>query len=118
MSAMRANAVSVDVSKVLADFKNFQVETQKRVKAEINKSALRIQRRAKERCPVDTGRLRASIQLKSYNNGLTMTVGTIVKYAPYVEFGTYRAHAQPFLFPAAEEERPVLEREIKGAIEP
>ena len=73
-------------------------------------SALRIQARAKGDAPVDTGRLRNSIATEQEN--LTARVGTNVDYAPHVEFGTRRMHAQPYLFPAAEEERDNFRREI------
>ena len=46
------------------------------------------------RTPVDTGRLRASIAVESQDDGLTAIVGTNVKYAPHVEFGT-RPHWPP-----------------------
>jgi len=53
---------------------------------------------AKQSCPVDTGRLRASIK---YTPGiLSCTVGTNVNYGPYVEFGTRRMAARAFLYPA------------------
>lgn len=55
---------------------------------------------ASEACPVDTGRLRASISHDHDDN--TMMVGTNVEYAPYVELGTKNAGAQPFLRPAIE----------------
>ena len=41
---------------------------------------------AKELCPVDTGRLRASIDHKIIVEELSVIVGTNVPYAPYVEF--------------------------------
>ena len=62
---------------------------------------------AKAICPVSTeatrpggphGELRASIN-KSVS-GNSCTVGTNTEYAPYVEFGTWKAPAQPFLVPA------------------
>ena len=43
---------------------------------------------AKESCPVDTGRLRASISHAVQED--TVYVGTNVEYAPYIEFGTGR----------------------------
>lgn len=63
---------------------------------------------AKRGCPVDTGRLRASIteELRHDGEGLVEVVGTDVEYAAYVELGTSRARAQPFLRPAAEAARP------------
>jgi hypothetical protein len=44
---------------------------------------------AKRRCPVDTGRLRASIGTRIERDGLGIVgvIGTNVEYAPYVEFG-------------------------------
>lgn len=57
---------------------------------------------AKGICPVDTGRLRSSIghELGSDGGSLFVRVGTNVEYAPYVELGTRRMSAQPFLTPA------------------
>lgn len=56
---------------------------------------------AKQLCPVDTGRLRNSITHQAENEN-TEVIGTNVEYAPYVELGTYRQAAKPFLRPAAE----------------
>lgn len=55
---------------------------------------------AADYCPVDTGRLRASISHDRDDD--SMYVGTNVEYAPYVELGTSRMDAQPFLRPAIE----------------
>lgn len=56
---------------------------------------------AKMLCPVDTGRLRNSITHTS--DGEYAYIGTNVEYAPYVEFGTSKMAAQPFIRPAAED---------------
>jgi len=63
---------------------------------------LEIEGAAKRKCPVDTGRLRASINTKQ-QKGNTIQVGTNVEYAPYVEYGTEDMKAQPFLRPAFDE---------------
>lgn len=55
---------------------------------------------AKELCPVDTGRLRNSISHMQY--GEDEYIGSNVEYAPYVELGTHKMKARPFLRPAAE----------------
>lgn len=55
---------------------------------------------AKEKCPVDTGTLRNSISHAVDNN--TAIIGTNVEYAPYVELGTFKMDAQPYLRPAVE----------------
>lgn len=62
--------------------------------------ALMIEGEAKKLCPVDTGRLRASIHAGKKGKGVAY-VGTNVEYAPFVEFGTYKMRAKPYLRPAA-----------------
>ena len=54
--------------------------------------------RARELCPVDTGRLQASITAQS--EGASARVSADTDYAAYVEFGTSRMAAQPYLVPA------------------
>jgi HK97 gp10 family phage protein len=73
----------------------------------LKKLGLRVQRGAKRRCPVDTGRLRSSIaeELGTDARGLVEVIGTDVNYAPHVEFGTSRMRAQPFLRPALDDVR-------------
>ena len=48
--------------------------------------------------PVDTGRLRASINIK--RRKLRKTIGTNVEYASVVEFGEEHKSPQPYLRPA------------------
>ena len=54
---------------------------------------------AKDLCPVDTGNLRNSITHTS--DGNAAYIGTNVTYGKYVELGTVKMAAQPFLRPAA-----------------
>lgn len=58
---------------------------------------------AKRKCPVDTGRLRNSIthQVEAGERSGKVYIGTNVEYAEYVELGTFRQKAQPYLKPAA-----------------
>jgi HK97 gp10 family phage protein len=53
---------------------------------------------AQVRVPVDTGRLKNSIDYKSEQK--QVTIGTNVEYAPYVEKGTSKRAAKPYLEPA------------------
>ena len=69
---------------------------------------------AKELCPVDTGRLRNSIT--HVGDGGSEYVGTNVEYGPYVELGTSRAPAQPFLRPAAQDHAEQYRRVISDAL--
>lgn len=55
---------------------------------------------AKLNCPVDTGRLRNSITHERDDEEGQVQIGTNVEYAPYVEYGTSRMDAQPYLEPA------------------
>jgi len=114
----------------------------KEVAMEVNASALAIQRNAKRAVTVDNGTLRNSIQLKEVNTGskIVYTVGSALKYAPYVEFGTgglvnvpagyesfaiqfkgtkgYKVNlrARPYLIPAFESEIPILRKNIQKVI--
>ena len=58
---------------------------------------------AKLACPVDTGRLRNSISHAVDEADGAVYIGTNVEYAPYVEYGTSKMKAQPYLKPAATE---------------
>lgn len=73
---------------------------------------------AARKCPVDTGNLRASITHEVDAGDGAVYVGTNVEYAPYVELGTSRQKAQPFLRPAASEHgaqyRQVLKKALGG----
>ena len=63
---------------------------------------------------VDTGRLRNSVT-NQYDDS-TVYVGTNVEYAPYIEFGTYRMEARPYLAPALEEHVDEYEKIIEDAL--
>jgi len=64
---------------------------------------------AQDLAPVDTGNMKSSLDHQAESND-TEIVGTSngkapykdVEYAIYVELGTHRTHAQPFLRPAIE----------------
>ena len=59
---------------------------------------------AKAKCPVDTGRLRNSItHVLKGDVSPAVYIGTNVEYGKYVEEGTSKHDAQPFLKPAATE---------------
>lgn len=61
---------------------------------------IRVQNQARRLCPVDTGRLRASIgvsQRRASNGGVMAVVGTNVEYALYVHEGTRYMVGRPFL---------------------
>ncbi|QNR51962.1 hypothetical protein phiRKBJ001_20 [Streptomyces phage phiRKBJ001] len=70
--------------------------------------------------PVDTGKLRDSISKQG--SGLNVTVGPRgVNYAEYVEYGTSRSPAQPYVRPTIEWVKrngpPRIARRIEGVID-
>lgn len=120
-------------------------EIAKEVAMEVNASALAIQSKARKSVAAnstDKGRLVGSIQLKETIKGdkIIYTVGSRLKYAPYVEFGTggtvnvpagYEDFAiqfkgkgirkinlrpRPYLIPAFESEIPILRKNIQNVI--
>jgi HK97 gp10 family phage protein len=58
-----------------------------------------VQRDARRLAPVKTGELRRKIQAES--SDLTGEVKSTARHTPFVEHGTYRDKAQPFMAPAA-----------------
>lgn len=72
---------------------------------------------AKRACPVDTGNLRNSVTHAVESGEDAVYVGTNVEYAPYVEMGTSRTAAQPFLRPAATEHGPTYRSILKRNLE-
>lgn len=68
--------------------KSLRTRAQKLAAQVVNQSSLRIMNEAKKLCPVDQGRLRASISMSSYQNGLTAEIGTNTGYGVFIEFGT------------------------------
>jgi HK97 gp10 family phage protein len=72
------------------------------LKQEVERAGRGIEAAGKGRCPVRTGTLQRSIHTVLSNNGLTATVGPSVIYGIFVEFGTRRQGARPYMRPAAE----------------
>ena len=70
-------------------------------------SSLRIERAAKVNAPVDTGALKNTIFSAKAGN-LTYKVTAPQHYAIFVEKGTRKMRAQPFLKPAIDAEQPKL----------
>ena len=90
--------LEIDARAFLDSLDKYQENVLERLQKDIEKAALTLERNAKQKCPVDTGKLRASITTEVGN--LEAEVGTNVEYAPYVEFGTSEQSAQPFMRPA------------------
>lgn len=64
-------------------------------------TASKIQREAMRTVPVDTGNLKRSIILDVEDGGKSATVTATADYSAYVEYGTRKMSARPFMRPAA-----------------
>ena len=85
----------------------------------VERAMLRVEADGKRNCPVDTGNLRNSIHnetLKSTPNEVEVATTTPVEYAPFVEYGTGRMQAQPFLRPAMDANESDMVDEIINAV--
>ena len=51
-------------------------------------------------CPADTHNLERSLTHKVIAEDQSVIIGSPVEYAPFVELGTYKMEAQPYLRPA------------------
>lgn len=75
-------------------------QAQRAVSAELNRSALRVERKAKIKAAVDTGFMRNGIFVARVGM-LRYKVTSPAGYSVYVELGTRKMKAQPFLGPAS-----------------
>lgn len=104
---------------IRVEFNRFPDLVQKapgRARELVKKAAYELEARAKTEVPVDTGNLKNSISTSFENDGLTGVVSTNVEYAAYVEFGTRRMAARPYMTPAAEQVRKSFERAVRDEL--
>lgn len=95
-----ANVEIEGLALLLAKLDNFGGNMDKALQGGIDKATRRVKRDAKLLCPVDTSRLRNSIQHKTtiQDGKIEGVVSTNVEYAPYVEFGTGQRGEQAQVF--------------------
>lgn len=82
-------------------------QARRAVSEELQRSALRVERKAKMKAAVDTGFMRNGIFVSRLGM-LRYKVTSPAGYSVYVELGTRKMKAQPFLGPAMKEESEVL----------
>jgi HK97 gp10 family phage protein len=132
------------MKEAIRNIQDWEVEKIRQSRLQIERSAINIEREAKNACPVDFGILRSSIEktVDASDAGriLSAEVGTNVEYAPFVEFGTGSGvsvpagqeefamqfkgktgrkrnyPARPFLFPAWEQERPKFLKSMEAIL--
>lgn len=101
----RISSVDVDAADFLAGLKRAVAGLKLETTADLHRLGLRAVRNMQQLCPVDTGRLRASIGMTAGQDarGPYIDVGTNVDYALPVEYGTSHMDAQPFARPGLAE---------------
>lgn len=102
--------ITIDAKKALDFFGKLPKEVAKAIDIGLQKAAFLVEGSAKEKSPVDTGRLRASIITTLLP--LQATVAPHVNYAVFVHEGTQYQKPQPFLRDAAREK----ENEVIGIV--
>lgn len=87
-------------------------QLEQRLEQKMKEACVLVQDSAKQRCPVDTGRLQGSLtyQVQKDGNEVEGLVGTNVEYAPYVEV------RKPFLKLAGDENRDRILQLFQGLI--
>lgn len=113
------NGVNIQISK--SELSNFsrkidraQNHIQNKVREEIQYAALETETEAKQRVPVDTSNLKTNIKSDFKNiRSFVARVFTNVEYAKFIELGTFRMPAQPYLHPAFQQAKRKLLYNLK-----
>lgn len=90
---------------VFNDLPKLENELRTRAVAAVRKAAFDIEAEAKLKVPVDTGALKNSIQVW-FEGDLHAFIAPHMEYGHFVEFGTRKMAARPYMTPAAEKVRP------------
>ena len=88
------------IDDVLTGLAGFIASADRHSQESAKEAAARIEATAKSLAPKVTGALAASITSDPTKTGAE--IGPTVRYAPFVEYGTWKDAPQPFMGPAAE----------------
>jgi len=67
---------------------------------------------------IDTGTTKDSIDVRPEDGGFAARIGPHTHYAIYIEMGTVRMAARPFLMPAYHREIPIFKKAVAAIVEP
>lgn len=98
------------------DTRKLMREVEKSIERNVEEAAKFVVKEAKMQVPVDTGALKASIdyELDKVRSGYKAKIYADMPYALYVELGTYKMDAQPYLRPALFNNRRDILRKVAG----
>lgn len=107
------------LSKLISTLEKIPPELDKQVDQVLEANAREIERNAKRNAPVDTGKLQQSIKAEKQGEK-TFTVRSnstgLAPYDKFVEFGTYKMRAQPFLYPAYFKQIPQFTKDLESLL--
>lgn len=105
---------SADMARLATDLSRAGVTGVVKARAAMGKALADIQAGAQTRVPVDTGNLRSSIshEVQAGGGGMRGEVGPTAEYGRFVEQGTSRMRAQPYLRPATDAVVPGYEQAL------
>lgn len=88
------------------------------VKQAVKQNALEMETKAKMLAPVDTGNLRRNINtsVKESSDSISAEVASNAEYSIYVEYGTSKQQAQPFMNPAFVAQQTQFETDMRQAL--
>lgn len=98
------------------DYLNIDSSIVPELRTIVKNNGVQLVQGAQKRSPVDTGALRRSIRLRLENNNLKAVVRTNVPYAKFVEYGTIRQKAQPYMRPSLRVQKAKFVNAIKNTI--
>lgn len=100
------------IGKWMKYVENCNNSTTRQVEKVIQDTGKAIVRDAKAVVPVDTGKLKRSIRVVSTSK-LRVTVEAQANHASYVEYGTYKMAARPYMTPAVIRNKAVMDKKLK-----
>ena len=107
------------LNELLVKLDKINTSTMREIQQSLLNSVLIVEREAKIKTPVDTGRLQQSITHETEDfetNDPAVVVFTGVEYAKFPEFGTSKQSAQPYMYPALAENKEKILNEIAKAV--
>lgn len=111
-----------DVARLQAKLRALPDAVKAPIRRELDATGGRIQRSAVRRAPKDEGALRAGISIQVLDGGLKLVISALriatrgklrANIAWFVEFGTVKMPARPFLLPAYRASRSGLQRRMR-----
>lgn len=87
------------------------------IKKIVAQNGAEMQQKAQTNSPVDTGTLKRSIDLQLSSGNMTATVEPHTEYAAYVEYGTRKMEARPYMKEAFDAQKKQFKSDLKRAVE-